>query len=324
MPVHQSRVASLDKSRQSTKSQKTLYNSRTIAHGQTRSASVVWVLNFAGKVAYPTVNASLNVTQDGVLRMYPESIPIGSYTHLNFAFAFIDPSTFKVAPMNKGDPKLYKRFTGLKSLYPDLQTWISIGGWSMNDADQPTATTFSDLAASKSAQKKFFDSLLSFMETYNFDGVDIDWEYPVAEERSGKKEDYDNFTSLLQNLRNFLSSSGKKYGLTITVPSSYWYLRHFDIAKMEKTIDWFNVMSYDLHGTWDNDNRWTGPYVRAHTNLTEINTSLELLWRNNIDPAKVVLGLGFYGRSFTLQDPSCKKPGCVFSAGGNAGQCTNA
>lgn len=77
--------------------------------------------------------------------------------------------------MNEGDPELYKRFTGLKSLYPDLQTWISIGGWSMNDADQPTATTFSDLAASKSAQKKFFASLLSFMETYNFDGVDLDW-----------------------------------------------------------------------------------------------------------------------------------------------------
>lgn len=77
--------------------------------------------------------------------------------------------------MNDGDEELYKRFTGLKNLYPDLQTWISIGGWSMNDADQPTATTFSDLAASESAQKKFFESLLSFMETYNFDGVDLDW-----------------------------------------------------------------------------------------------------------------------------------------------------
>ncbi|ODM15752.1 hypothetical protein SI65_08986 [Aspergillus cristatus] len=255
-------------------------------------------------------------------RVYPEAIPIGSYTHLNFAFAFIDPLTFKVAPMNEGDPELYKRFTGLKSLYPDLQTWISIGGWSMNDADQPTATTFSDLAASKSVQKKFFASLLSFMETYNFDGVDLDWEYPVAEERSGREEDFDNFTSLLQNLRDHLSSSGKKYGLTITIPTSYWYLRHFDIANMEKIVDWFNIMSYDLHGTWDNDNQWTGPYVRAHTNLTEINTSLELLWRNDINPEKVVLGLGFYGRSFTLQDPGCKKPGCIFSAGGNAGDCT--
>jgi chitinase len=77
--------------------------------------------------------------------------------------------------MDSGDVALYKRFTGLKNLYPDLQTWISIGGWSMNDPDQPTATIFSDLAASESAQKKFFESLLSFLETYGFDGVDLDW-----------------------------------------------------------------------------------------------------------------------------------------------------
>ena len=48
-------------------------------------------------------------------------------------------------------------------------------------------------------------------------------------------------------------------------------------------------------------------------NLTEINQSLDLLWRNNINPAKVVMGLGFYGRSFQLASPSCTAPGCGFS-----------
>lgn len=45
----------------------------------------------------------------------------------------------------------------------------------MNDVDQPTATTFSDLAASDDAQSSFFDSLLNFMDAYEFDGADIDW-----------------------------------------------------------------------------------------------------------------------------------------------------
>ncbi len=45
----------------------------------------------------------------------------------------------------------------------------------MNDPDQPTASTFSTLAGSADAQGKFFESLLSFLSTYDFDGVDIDW-----------------------------------------------------------------------------------------------------------------------------------------------------
>jgi chitinase len=153
----------------------------------------------------------------------PEQLPVGAYTHLNFAFAFIDPKSFKVAPMSAADTELYPRFTGLKDSNPGLQTWISIGGWSMNDPGQPTATTFSDLAGSSSAQSAFFSSLISFLQTWGFDGVDIDWEYPVATERSGKPEDFQNFVSFLKNLRSALGGSGHNYGLTITVPSSYWY-----------------------------------------------------------------------------------------------------
>jgi len=77
--------------------------------------------------------------------------------------------------MSSSDPQLYSRFTALKNVNPGLQTWISIGGWSMNDPDQPTAATFSNLAGSTDAQSKFFTSVLSFLETYGFDGVDLDW-----------------------------------------------------------------------------------------------------------------------------------------------------
>lgn len=81
-------------------------------------------------------------------------------------------------------------------------------------------------------------------------------------------------------------------------------------------------MSYDLHGTWDSTNKFLGAYIAAHTNLTEIDLALSLLWRNNINPGNVVLGLGFYGRSFTLSDPKCTTAGCGFTSGAKAGQCT--
>jgi chitinase len=60
------------------------------------------------------------------------------------------------------------------------------------------------------------------MQTYGFDGVDIDWEYPVAPERSGKPSDYKNYVSFLKNLKAALGGSGHNYGLTLTLPSSYW------------------------------------------------------------------------------------------------------
>lgn len=111
-------------------------------------------------------------------------------------------------------------------------------------------------------------------------------------------------------------------GISATLPSSYWYLQHFDLVGMEPHLDWFNMMSYDIHGVWDSASVWAGPYVRPHTNLTEIDEGMQLLWRVNVDPAKVVLGLGWYGRSFTLSDPSCNKPWCTFTAGGKAGPCS--
>ncbi|KAM0093788.1 hypothetical protein ACP6JD_002824 [Aspergillus fumigatus] len=238
--------------------------------------------------------------------MPPENIPIGGYTHINFAFLYIDPDLYTIKPMETSQQELYSRVTALKKRKNGLEVWISIGGWAFNDPG-PTANTFSELAASKSKQSTFFESLLSFLDKYGFDGVDLDWEYPVDAERGGSDADYDNYPTFLANLRSALDSADKGYGLTITLPSSYWYLQHFDVVKMAKSVDWFNMMTYDLHGGWDADDPWIGSVVNAHTNLTEIISAMDLLWRNDIHPSQVVMGLGFYGRS--------KAGDCTNSAG---------
>jgi len=106
--------------------------------------------------------------------MTPDQIPLGFYTHINFAFALVDPVTFNIAPMGADVAALYDQVTNLKQKQPDLKVWITIGGWAMNDPG-PTQTTFSDLAGSASAQSNFFNSLITFMKAHGFDGVDIDW-----------------------------------------------------------------------------------------------------------------------------------------------------
>ncbi|KAJ4179366.1 hypothetical protein NW767_014633 [Fusarium falciforme] len=251
----------------------------------------------------------------------PEQIPSGVYTHINFAFATIDPLTFSVRPASSGDVAYYKRLTALKELDPDLKVLIAIGGWTFNDPG-PTATTFSDIARSEKNQQMFIKSLISFMTVYDFDGVDLDWEYPVTTERSGRKEDYANFPKFIANLKKALKSSGRDE-LSLTLPASYWYLQHFDIVRLEPYVDFFNMMTYDLHGTWDKPIKSIGPYLNAHTNLTEIEDTMTLLWRNKMDPEKIVLGTGFYGRAFTASSRDCLKPGCRYESGAPRQKCSN-
>jgi GH18 family chitinase len=76
-----------------------------------------------------------------------------------------------------------------------------------------------------------------------------------------------------------------------------------------------------LQGVWDSNDP-IGSIVQAHTNLTEIQEAVELLWRVEVPPEKVVLGLGFYGRSFQLSNSDCSTPGCPFSGPADAGTCT--
>jgi len=53
----------------------------------------------------------------------------------------------------------------------------------------------------------------------------------------------------LQELQAAIANEPIHYVVSFTVPTSYWYLRWFDLTAVQY-VDWINVMSYDLHGTW--------------------------------------------------------------------------
>ncbi|WYZ41182.1 hypothetical protein EsH8_V_000077 [Colletotrichum jinshuiense] len=174
----------------------------------------------------------------------PSDIPDGVYTHLNFAFASIDPKTFQVGPAAEGDTELYCQLTQKKRIDANLKVFLAIGGLGVSCG-----------------------------------------------------EDFENFPKFLWNIKSALTQNGAKNGLSIAVPASYWYLQHFDIINIAKHVEFFKVMTYDLH---------------------------DLLWRNQIDPDQVNLGLAFYLRTFTAFDPRCMSPGCLFSSGAPKGPCSDA
>ncbi|KAI2635311.1 hypothetical protein GGS21DRAFT_489974 [Xylaria nigripes] len=252
----------------------------------------------------------------------PEDLNLNGFTHINFAFAFFDPATFAIAPMDAPSGKLLSRFTALKENNAGLKTWVSVGGWSFTDPG-PTRSAFSTMTSTAGNRQKFITGLIDFMDHYGFDGVDLDWEYPQADDRGGLMADKANYVELVKDLR---SAFGDRYGISMTLPTSYWYLQHFDLKNIQDNVDWFNLMSYDLHGVWDAQSKFIGPYIAPHTNVTEIDLGMDLLWRAGVEPGKVVMGFGWYGRSFTLVDPTCNKPNgvCKFTGGAEAGSCSQA
>ncbi|RHZ56167.1 glycoside hydrolase family 18 protein [Aspergillus thermomutatus] len=256
--------------------------------------------------------------------MRPEEIPVEYLHQVNLAFVYIDPKTYQIIDMDVSlADDLYSRVANIKTRNPNAKVWLSIGGWTFNDPGvfQPV---LSSIAASREHTYTFAGNLMEFMDKYGFDGVDLDWEYPGATERGGRDEDVKNFPEMLRILKDELQGSNrysKKWGISITLPTSYWYLRWFDIKALESVVDEFNLMAYDLHGVWDELNP-IGPIVYAHTNLTEIDLALDLFWRNNISPSKIILGLAFYGRTYELVTPLCATPGCEWRGPGSQGQCT--
>ncbi|KAJ7762137.1 hypothetical protein B0H16DRAFT_1455758 [Mycena metata] len=249
----------------------------------------------------------------------PSAMDVDVLTHVNFAFAYISDS-FEVVEMTSGDSKLWTETTALKSRNPALKVFLSIGGWTFNNP--PTAGIFSALAASSANTNKFIKSVLNVMNAYGFDGIDI-------EDRGGSANDKVNYPTFLKAVKKAFTPYG--YELSFTAPSSYWYLQNYDLPNLlaDGAADWVNVMTYDLHvrlpalwGVWDSPADYIGSIVLAHTNLTQIMMTFQLYANVGIDPSKIVMGLGFYGRSFQLSSASCTDPGCPFAGAAPAGPCS--
>jgi chitinase len=236
---------------------------------------------------------------------------------LYFAFASINPSTYQITPSNPADTTLMTEFTALKS--STLETWIAIGGFDFSDVGS-THTTWSDLCADPTKRATFISSVQSYMETYGFQGVDIDWEYPVAPDRGGSPGDTTNFVSLIQEMR---AAFGTSYGISITLAPDYWYLRYFDAISMEPYVDWFGFMAYDLHGSWDANIPALGALVRGQADIREIYNDTLPLFYDGLTPSKINMGIALYGRGYTLSDPSCNTLGCGFTGPSMPAPCTN-
>lgn len=186
------------------------------------------------------------------------------------------------------DPSLpYKGHFNLlnkyKKQYPDVKTLVSVGGWAETGGyfDENgkrvasggfyTMATNADGSVNQAGIDTFAESAVAFVKKYGFNGVDIDYEYPTSMKDAGHPADFPisnarraglnkGYAALMKTLREKLdragAADGKHYLLTVAAPSSGYLLRGMETFQVQKYLDYVNIMSYDLHGAW---NEYVGP-----------------------------------------------------------------
>ncbi|XP_063613154.1 endochitinase-like [Penaeus indicus] len=194
----------------------------------------------------------------------------------------------------------YERFVGLKESYPGLTATISIGG----DGEEVTKV-FSQMASDKERRDNFTKSVKNRVKEYGFDGVDVDWEYPST---THEKE---NFLLLMKELRIALDNVSQSLELTMAVPIVRYRLDEgYNVTELCRIVDAVHLMGYDLRGEWNHQTDVHSMLYRRPKldfgSYEEINLSDgSLLWEEFGCPRdKLVLGVPFYGRSFTLSNSS--------------------
>ncbi|KXN66143.1 glycoside hydrolase family 18 protein, partial [Conidiobolus coronatus NRRL 28638] len=97
------------------------------------------------------------------------------YTHIHFAFGALDFDG-NIAFLDKRDTTSFEKFAGISGNFKKV---LSIGGWAFNDP--PTEKIFSRVMADPNKRKTLIRSVADVMRGFYLDGIDFDWEYPVAE-----------------------------------------------------------------------------------------------------------------------------------------------
>jgi chitinase len=91
------------------------------------------------------------------------SIRYDSLTHINVAFGYIKPNSYDIHPINGASIAGFKSITDLKQHAPNLQVWLSLGGWTFSDNDTDTQPVFGDLSSTVDKRFQFFTKLENFM-----------------------------------------------------------------------------------------------------------------------------------------------------------------
>jgi GH18 family chitinase/aryl-phospho-beta-D-glucosidase BglC (GH1 family) len=193
----------------------------------------------------------------------------------------------------------FNQLQQLKEKYPHLKVSIAVGGWTLSDH-------FSTVCATAAGRETFATSLATFLDTYRmFDGIDFDWEYPGGGGEAGNSAspaDGQNYALLLGLVRSKLdalgSRLGRRYEISVASPAGIDKIANFNLPGLTPFVDHFNVMTYDFHGTWENQTGHQSGFTGDAAGY-DVQTAVRAYLQAGVPPRKIVLGAPLYTRAWS-------------------------
>lgn len=245
-------------------------------------------------------------------------VPFQNINDLIYAFIDFDENTGDVVSQDTwADENQLPVLSKAAIQYPYLKTSLSFGGWTRrNQSNNFPAVAFYKMTTGDGADTRinnFATQAVNDMRVGGYSGIDIDWEWWSNMDIGTPSDQMINLYTALRNKLDAASTSdGKKYYLTIAVSagpnviesSQYHYTGGGDgfWAKVNSLVDHVNVMSYDMHGAFDQysdfqaplGNESNSPYTAKNWDINYVINQYHTL---GVDYAKLVMGIPAYGRS---------------------------
>jgi chitinase len=129
--------------------------------------------------------------------------------------------------------------------------------------------------------------------------------------RQGTAADYANYPLLCEAIRTaFIDAGHEDWVISIAASINPDTLeKGYDMVELARHIDWFSLMSYDIHGPWDT-------VAGANADMRYIRNTMDHIFGLGVPSEKIVFGMAAYGRSTKLVDPNCITDGCPISGAG--------